>query len=349
MAQRIAKGDVPEPLKEKKLLSLDMGALVAGTKYRGEFEDRLKAILKELEQAQGRIILFIDEIHLVVGAGAAEGAMDASNLLKPALARGTLHCVGATTTKEYRKHIEKDAALERRFQPVWVGEPSVADTISILRGLRERYEIHHGVQIKDAALIAAATLSKRYITDRQLPDKAIDLVDEAASRLRMEIDSVPIEIDLVQWRIAQLEIERQGLGREDDGAAKERRARSRKKSRILARRQTPFGALAQGKDLLGSIRMLKAELETLRHDEEMAQRRGDWEAAAKIKYGRRPEVEKQIASDSEELAKVQSEKRMMKSEVDDEDIAEVVSIWTGVPVSRMLGRTAQVAGDGGAP
>ncbi|HHW97242.1 MAG: ATP-dependent chaperone ClpB [Myxococcota bacterium] len=337
LAQRIAKGDVPEPLKEKKLLSLDMGALVAGTKYRGEFEDRLKAILKELEQAQGRIILFIDEIHLVVGAGAAEGAMDASNLLKPALARGTLHCVGATTTKEYRKHIEKDAALERRFQPVWVGEPSVADTISILRGLRERYEIHHGVQIKDAALIAAATLSKRYITDRQLPDKAIDLVDEAASRLRMEIDSVPIEIDLVQRRIAQLEIERQGLGREDDGAAKERRAKIEEEIANLSEEADSLLAhWRREKDLLGSIRMLKAELETLRHDEEMAQRRGDWEAAAKIKYGRRPEVEKQIASDSEELAKVQSDKRMLKEEVDDEDIAEVVSIWTGVPVSRML-------------
>ncbi len=337
LAQRITKGDVPEPLKNKRLLTLDMGSLVAGTKHRGEFEERLKAILKEIEQADGDFILFIDELHTLVGAGAAEGAMDASNLLKPALARGTLHCVGATTLKEYRKHIEKDAALERRFQPVWVGEPSVADTISILRGLRERYEIHHGVQIRDVALVAAATLSKRYITDRQLPDKAIDLMDEAASHLRMEIDSVPTEVDQVQRRIAQLEIEREGLGREGEGDAREHRAKVEAEIANLNEEATALRAhWHQEKETLSAIRTLKAQIETDRHDEEMAERRGDWEAAAKIKYGTLPEAEKEIERLSGELARIQSDHRMLKEEVDDEDIAAVVSAWTGVPVSRML-------------
>ncbi len=337
LAQRIVKGDVPETLKDKRLLALDMGSLVAGTKYRGEFEDRLKAILKEIERAEGEVVLFIDELHTLVGAGAAEGAVDASNMLKPALARGVLHCVGATTLKEYRKHIEKDAALERRFQPVFVGEPTVEDTISILRGLRERYEIHHGVRIRDAALVAAATLSKRYITDRHLPDKAIDLMDEAASRLRMEIDSVPAEVDDVERRVAQLEIERQALSREEGEAARERLRAVEAEVANLKEQATGLRAHWQReKELLAGIRERKEELERARHDQEMAERRGDWDGAARLKYGRLPELQREMDRLGAELAEVQQGRRMLKEEVDEEDVARVVSAWTGVPVARML-------------
>lgn len=335
LAQRIAKGDVPESLRDKRLVALDLGQLVAGTKYRGEFEDRLKAILKEIERAEGEIILFIDEIHTLVGAGAAEGAIDASNMLKPALARGVLHCVGATTLKEYRKYIEKDAALERRFQPVFVGEPSVEDTISILRGLRERYEIHHGVRIRDSALIAAATLSKRYITDRHLPDKAIDLVDEASSRLRMEIDSVPSEVDAVERRIAQLEVERQALMREEGSQENLKRVEAeiadlREKAEALRNHWK------KEKEALAEIRRLKQEIEELRHEEEMAERRGEWDAAARLKYGRIPELQRELDRHTSELTEIQKDRRMLKEEVDEEDIAKVVSSWTGIPVAKML-------------
>jgi ATP-dependent Clp protease ATP-binding subunit ClpB len=337
LAQRVAKGDCPESLKYKRILALDMGALVAGTKYRGEFEDRLKGVLKEIERSNGEIILFIDELHTLVGAGAAEGAIDASNMLKPALARGVLHCVGATTLKEYRKYIEKDAALERRFQPVYVGEPSVEDTISILRGLRERYEIHHGVRIKDSALVAAAVLSKRYITDRHLPDKAIDLVDEAMSRLRMQIDSVPAEVDDVERRLAQLEVERQALSREEGAAAKERLKKVEEEIANLKEEAKELRAHWQmEKELLTKLRNLKEEVERLRHEEEMAERSGDYEYAAKLKYGRIPELMNEIQKTSKALEEVQSVKKMLKEEVDEEDIAKVVSSWTGIPVAKML-------------
>jgi ATP-dependent Clp protease ATP-binding subunit ClpB len=337
LAGRIVRGDVPEGLKNKRIVGLDMGALVAGAKYRGEFEERLKAVLKEIADAHGQVVLFIDELHTVVGAGAAEGAMDASNMLKPMLARGELHTVGATTLDEYRKHIEKDAALERRFQTVMVDEPTVEDTISILRGLRERYEIHHGVKIKDASLVAAAVLSHRYITDRFLPDKAIDLVDEAASRLRMEIDSMPAELDELERRIMQLEIEREALRKETDHASKERLGRLEKE---LADLKEDRGRLSahwqQEKEAIGRSRKLKEELEALRPEIERAQRAGDYTRASELQYGRLPELEREIKAEEARLASLQRDHRMLKEEVDEEDIAEIVSKWTHIPVSRLM-------------
>ncbi|HKW01256.1 MAG TPA: ATP-dependent chaperone ClpB [Vicinamibacterales bacterium] len=337
LAQRIVRGDVPDGLRNKKIVALDMGALVAGAKYRGEFEERLKAVLKEITDAQGQIVLFIDELHTVVGAGAAEGAIDASNLLKPMLARGELHTIGATTLDEYRKHIEKDAALERRFQPVLVDEPNVEDTISILRGLRERYEIHHGVKIKDAALVAAAVLSNRYITDRFLPDKAIDLVDEAASRLRMEIDSMPAELDEVERRIMQLEIEREALRKESDKASKERLGKLEKELAALKEDRTRLAAQwQQEKDAIQGSRTLKEGLEQVRLEIEQAQRAGDYAKASELQYGRLPELEKKIKDQEERLSAMQQSKRMLKEQVDEEDIAGVVSRWTHIPVSRLM-------------
>jgi ATP-dependent Clp protease ATP-binding subunit ClpB len=337
LAQRIVRGDVPEGLRNKRIIALDMGALVAGAKYRGEFEERLKAVLKEISDAQGQVVLFIDELHTVVGAGAAEGAIDASNLLKPMLARGELHTIGATTLDEYRKHIEKDAALERRFQPVLVGEPSVEDTISILRGLRERYEIHHGVKFKDSALVAAAVLSNRYISDRFLPDKAIDLVDEAASRLRMEIDSMPAELDEIERRIMQLEIEREALRKESDAASKERLARLEKELAGLKEQRTRLAAQwQQEKDGIQGVRTMKEELEQLRLEAERAQRAGDFGKASELQYGRIPALERKIAEHEQAVAKPGAGPRMLKEEVDEEDIAEVVSRWTHIPVSRLM-------------
>jgi len=337
LAQRIVRGDVPEGLKDKKIFGLDMGALVAGAKYRGEFEERLKAVLKEITESDGRIILFIDELHTVVGAGAAEGAMDASQMLKPMLARGELHTIGATTLDEYRKHIEKDAALERRFQPVMVGEPTVEDTISILRGLRERYEIHHGVTFKDAALVAAAVLSHRYITERFLPDKAIDLMDEAASKLRMEIDSMPAELDEVRRRIMQLEIEREALRKEKDKASVERLAKLEKELADLKEEQTRFQShWEQEKEAIQASRKLKEELEAARLEIEQAQRGGDYAKASELQYGRLPELERKIKEQEGRLAELQQTQRMLKEEVDEEDIAEVVAKWTNIPVSRLM-------------
>jgi ATP-dependent Clp protease ATP-binding subunit ClpB len=337
LAQRIVRGDVPEGLKEKRVVGLDMGALVAGAKYRGEFEERLKAVLKEITESEGRIVLFIDELHTVVGAGAAEGAIDASNMLKPMLARGELHTIGATTLDEYRKHIEKDAALERRFQPVVVGQPSVEDTISILRGLRERYEIHHGVTFKDSALVAAAVLSHRYISDRFLPDKAIDLIDEAASKLRMEIDSMPAELDEIERRIMQLEIEAAALRKETDKASTERLSRLEKE---LADLKEDRGRLAthwqEEKKAIQQARSLKEEQERLRHEVESAQRSGDYARASELQYGRLPETDRLIREAEARLAALQHDLRMLKEEVDEEDIAEIVSKWTGVPVSRLM-------------
>ncbi|HWF84483.1 MAG TPA: ATP-dependent chaperone ClpB [Vicinamibacterales bacterium] len=337
LAGRIVRGDVPEGLKNKRIVALDMGALIAGAKYRGEFEERLKAVLKEITDAQGQVILFIDELHTVVGAGASEGSMDASNMLKPMLARGELHTVGATTLDEYRKYIEKDAALERRFQTVMVGEPTVEDTISILRGLRERYEIHHGVKFKDSALVAAAVLSNRYIADRFLPDKAIDLVDEAASKLRMEIDSMPAELDELERRIMQLEIEREALRKERDKASQERLAKLEKE---LADLKEERGRLAshwqQEKEIIQTSRKLKEEQETLRQDIERAQRAGDYTKASELQYGRAPELDRRIKEADAKLADLQKGHRMLKEEVDEEDIAEVVSKWTHIPVSRLM-------------
>jgi len=337
LAQRIVRGDVPEGLKDKKIFALDMGALVAGAKYRGEFEERLKAVLKEIAESDGKIILFIDELHTVVGAGAAEGAMDASQMLKPMLARGELHTIGATTLDEYRKHIEKDAALERRFQPVLVGEPSVEDTISILRGLRERYEIHHKVRLKDSALVAAAVLSNRYITDRFLPDKAIDLVDEAASKLRMEIDSMPVELDEVARRIMQLEIEREALRKETDKASVERLAKLEKELADLKEEQTGLQAhWQQEKDTIRAIGELKEQLEEARRQKQDAERSGDFAKASELQYGRIPELERKIREQEEKLQQLQQTHRMLKEEVDEEDIAEVVAKWTNIPVSRLI-------------
>ncbi|MEW5980877.1 MAG: ATP-dependent chaperone ClpB [Acidobacteriota bacterium] len=337
LAQRIVRGDVPEGLRTKRIVGLDMGALVAGAKYRGEFEERLKAVLKEITDSEGQVVLFIDELHTVVGAGAAEGSIDASNMLKPMLARGELHTIGATTLDEYRKHIEKDAALERRFQPVMVDQPTVEDTISILRGLRERYEIHHGVRLKDTALVAAAVLSHRYIADRFLPDKAIDLVDEAASKLRMEIDSLPAELDEVERRIMQLEIEAQALHKETDSASAERLSRLEHDLANLKEEGTRLRShWQQEKDAIQDARAKKKELERLRHEIEQAQRSGDYARASELQYGRLPELERQIRADQSRLGELQRETRMLKEEVDEEDIAEVVSTWTHIPVSRLM-------------
>jgi ATP-dependent Clp protease ATP-binding subunit ClpB len=337
LAQRIVSGDVPETLRNKRLVGLDLGSMLAGAKYRGEFEDRLKAVLKEIENAQGQIILFIDELHTLVGAGAAEGAIDASNMLKPALARGELRCVGATTLNEYKKYIEKDAALERRFQQIYVGEPTVEDTIAILRGLKERYEVHHGVRIKDSAIVAAATLSNRYITDRFLPDKAIDLIDEAASRLRIEIDSLPQEIDQLEREIIQLEIERQALQREEDEKSK---ARLREiEQRIADLKETSSGMKAKWqseKEAIEHMRTTKAELEQLRMQLDQARNAGDLARASEIQYGKIPELEQRLKVEQDKLAAFQQDGVMLKEEVDEEDVAQVVAKWTGIPVSKML-------------
>jgi len=337
LAQRIVSGDVPETLRNKRLVGLDLGSMLAGAKYRGEFEDRLKAVLKEIENAQGQIILFIDELHTLVGAGAAEGAIDASNMLKPALARGELRCVGATTLNEYKKYIEKDAALERRFQQVYVGEPTVEDTIAILRGLKERYEVHHGVRIKDSAIVAAATLSNRYITDRFLPDKAIDLIDEAASRLRIEIDSLPQEIDQLEREIIQLEIERQALQKEEDEKSKLRLKEI--EQRIADLKETSSGMKAKWqseKEAIEHIRTGKAELEQLKLQLDQARNAGDLARASEIQYGKIPELEGKLKSQQDKLAAFQQDGVMLKEEVDEEDVAVIVAKWTGIPVSKML-------------
>jgi ATP-dependent Clp protease ATP-binding subunit ClpB len=338
LAQRIVRGDVPEGLKNKRIVQLDLGALVAGAKYRGEFEERLKAVLKEITQAEGEIILFIDELHTVVGAGRAEGApMDASNMLKPMLARGELHCIGATTLDEYRKYIEKDAALERRFQPIFVDEPSVEDTISILRGLKDRYEVHHGVRITDAATIAAATLSNRYISDRYLPDKAIDLIDEAASKLRTEIDSKPAELDEIDRKIMQLEIEREALKKETDEASKERLEKLERELADLREESTRLRAQwEKEKEAIQAIRATKERIEATKLEIEQAERRADLEAAARLRYGTLRELEAQLRQQEERLEELSKGQRLLKEEVDAEDIAEVVSRWTGIPVSRLL-------------
>jgi ATP-dependent Clp protease ATP-binding subunit ClpB len=337
LARRVVDGDVPEGLKDKRIVALDMGALVAGTKFRGEFEERLKAVLKEVTASEGQVILFIDELHTIVGAGAAEGAMDAGNMLKPALARGELHCIGATTVNEYRKHIEKDPALERRFQPVMVGEPSVEDTISILRGLKERYEVHHGVRIQDSAIVAAATLSNRYISDRFLPDKAIDLIDEAASRLRMEIDSMPAEMEDVRRRLMQLQIEEQALKKETDPLS---RGRLEEIQREIARLNEEFSTLKahweNEKKAIQAIRDVKQKIEETHQQMAEAERTGDLGRAAELKYGALPALEKQLEAENKKLSELQTQRRMLKEEVDAEDIAHVVSKWTNIPVSKLL-------------
>jgi ATP-dependent Clp protease ATP-binding subunit ClpB len=337
LARRIVEGDVPELLKGKRVVALDLGSMVAGAKYRGEFEERLKAVLQEITAAEGQVITFIDELHTVVGAGAAEGAMDAGNMLKPALARGELRMIGATTLDEYRKHIEKDAAFERRFQPVFVGQPTVEDTIAILRGLKERYEVHHGVRIQDAALVAAAVLSDRYVTGRFLPDKAIDLVDEAASRLRIEIDSMPTEIDVVTRRMRQLEVERVALARETDEASKERLAKLDEELANLAEQAHAMTAHWQSeKDAITAIQTKKGELEAARSEAERYERDAELGKAAEIRYGRLPALEREVEEATKHLAELQADQRMLKEEVDSEDVAEVVARWTGVPVSRLL-------------
>ncbi|MCP4352732.1 MAG: ATP-dependent chaperone ClpB [Desulfobacterales bacterium] len=337
LAQRIIEGDVSETLKNRRLVALDMGALIAGAKYRGEFEDRLKAVLKEVENAEGQVILFIDELHTLVGAGAAQGSMDASNMLKPALAKGTLRCVGATTINEYRKYIEKDPALERRFQPVMVSEPDVEDTISILRGLKEKYEVHHGVRIKDSAIVAGATLSNRYISDRFLPDKAIDLIDECASKLRIEIDSMPSEIDEIQRKITQAEIEREALKKESDKASKER---FEKLGHDLAAMKDDILKMKahwhNEKDMIETIRKVKEELEHIGIEEQLAERKGDLAKVAELRYGKTTELKKRLDEANTKLSELQANSKMLKEEVDDEDIAEVISRWTGIPVSKML-------------
>ena len=338
LAQRVIAGDVPETLRSKRIVSLDLGALIAGTKYRGEFEDRLKAVLKEIEAAAGQVVLFIDELHTVVGAGGAEGSMDASNMLKPALARGDLRCIGATTLDEYRKYIEKDKALERRFQNVFVGEPTTEDAISILRGLKERYEVHHGVRIKDSAILAAALLSDRYIADRFLPDKAIDLIDEAAASLRMQIDSMPVEIDALERSIVHLEIERQALGKEDDAASRERLARIEKELADLKEGSSEMRARWQAeKEEIQGVSALKAELEQARQEEQQAEREGDLSRVAEIRYGRIRDLEQAIENARQrEESGASGAGRMLKEEVDEEDIARIVAKWTGIPVSKML-------------
>ena len=342
LAQRIVSGDVPDVLKTKRLVALDLAALVAGAKFRGEFEDRLKAVLKEISGAEGQIILFIDELHTLVGAGAAEGAMDASNMLKPALARGELRAIGATTLNEYKKYIEKDPALERRFQPVLVSEPTVEDTIAILRGLKERYEVHHGVRIKDAAILAAATLSHRYISDRFLPDKAIDLIDEAAASLRMQIDSLPVEIDEIERRIMQLEIERQALLKEKDAHSKERRAQIDKELAKLKEESSAKKARWQAeKEAIGKIHKLKEQIEQLKAEEQKFERAGELAKVAEIRYGKIAAAERELKQAEERFAAVQKNAPMLKEEVDEEDIAKLVSKWTGIPVGRLLEGEAQ--------
>jgi ATP-dependent Clp protease ATP-binding subunit ClpB len=337
LAQRIVAGDVPETLKKKQMVALDLGGMLAGAKYRGEFEDRLKAVLREIEESAGSIVLFIDELHTLVGAGAAEGAIDASNMLKPSLARGELRCIGATTLNEYKKYIEKDAALERRFQPVFVGEPSAEDTIAILRGLKEKYEIHHGVRIMDSALVAAAVLSHRYIADRFLPDKAVDLVDEAASRLRIEIDSMPVEIDEVERRIIQLEIEKQALSKETDKASLDRLQALNDELSELKEKSTQMKLhWQQERDIIASIRKVKARIETVKAEEQTAERAGNLGKAAELRYGTLVQLEKDLAQQNAKLNQLQASKKFLKEEVDEEDIAEVVAKWTGIPVSRML-------------
>ena len=335
LARKIVAGDVPESLKGRKVISLDMGAMLAGARFRGEFEERFKAVLKEVEDAAGDIVLFIDELHTIVGAGAAEGAVDASNMLKPALARGTLRCVGATTLDEYRKHIEKDAALERRFAPVYVGEPSIEDTVSILRGLKERYEIHHGIRIRDGALVTAATLAERYISDRFMPDKAIDLIDEAAATLRMEIDSMPAELDDLEKQIRQLEIEREAVKREDDAEDRLKPVESRLAD-LAAQRSVLRAHWLAEKELVKTIQEIKEQTEQLKIEAERAQRTGDYERAARIQYGEQLELDGRLEEKNRALAELQRERRMLKEEVDEDDIAQVVSKWTGIPVSRLV-------------
>jgi ATP-dependent Clp protease ATP-binding subunit ClpB len=337
LARRIVEGDVPEGLRNKRIVALDIGSMVAGSKYRGEFEERFKAVLKEISDAEGEIITFVDELHTIVGAGGAEGAVDAGNMIKPMLARGELRLIGATTLDEYRKHIEKDAALERRFQPVYVGEPTVEDTIAILRGLKERYEVHHGVRIQDAALVGAAVLSNRYVTGRQLPDKAIDLVDEAASRLRIEIDSMPIEVDVVERRIRQLEIEKAALAKETDATSKQRLdAIEAELAELSEQRSGMVAHWENEKSAITEIRDLKEQLESARMDAERAEREGDLERAAQLRYGTMRDLEAEIEAKTVQLDELQGEQQMLKEEVDEEDVAEIVSKWTGIPVTRLM-------------